>query len=574
MRRVVALLVLLALAPAALAAPGDTRLVAAPNGADSGDSVQPSITPDGHWVAFASADQDLPGADGFGQDVYVREMDTGGFTFTHLGAGANPSISADGRFVAYENGGSVFRQQVGSASATTIAAGADPSISADGRFVAYESGGNVRRWDSQDGSDDNVGPGFNPSLSRDGSRVAYDAGGTVFREAVGGSTDTVASGRDPSISADGVRIAFESDDGLVAADDNGFTDVYLWIAGHGAQLVSRTDGAGGAVGDGGSEDASIAPDGAAVAFESNAMNFAVEDNSFTGVFVRELAFEQTHLASRAQGPQGAAADGAAGAASLGNGLVVAFDAGAPNLSGGDDNAFSAVHRREIGGPPQNLAAPSIAPNGDVLACAAGSWRWPVTSFTFTWRREGAEVGSGPDYRPGEADGGSSLTCDVTAANGAGPTTASSAAFALAASPGGLLVLQERVTTPFAALSENFSGTARRDTLIGSVLANTIRGRGGNDLILGGGGNDRLYGDAGKDTIDGELGNDLVDGGAGADRLTGGDGRDRIVGRAGADRIAAADGSRDTIDCGKGRDRVVADRRDRLKGCERVVRRRA
>ena len=116
MRALAALIALLALAPAALAAPGDTRLVAAPNGAASGDSAQPSISPDGHWVAFASADQDLPGADGFGQDVYVREMDTGGFTFTHLAPGASPSISADGRFVAYENGGSVFRQQVGSAS--------------------------------------------------------------------------------------------------------------------------------------------------------------------------------------------------------------------------------------------------------------------------------------------------------------------------------------------------------------------------------------------------------------------------------------------------------------------------
>ena len=39
-------------------------------------------------------------------------------------------------------------------------------------------------------------------------------------------------------------------------------------------------------------------------------------------------------------------------------------------------------------------------------------------------------------------------------------------------------------------------------------------------------------------------------------------------------IAAADGTRDTVRCGKGRDRVVADRVDRVsRDCERVKRRR-
>ena len=575
MRPLAALIALLAFAPAALAAPGDTRLVAAPDGASSGDSAQPSISSDGHWVAFASSDEDLSGSDAPGQDVFVREMDTGAFTYHWIAPGADPSISADGRFVAYESGGNVLRKAVGGGSATTIAAGTNPAISSDGRFVALESGGQIRRWDAQAGLGGNIAAGANPSISGDGSRIAFEFAGTVYRAVLDSTTtDTVGPGREPSISADGVRIAFESDDALVTADDNGFTDVYLWTAGHaGAVLMSRTDGSAGAVGDGSSEDASIAPDGSAVAFESNAMNFAVEDASFTGVFVRELAFEQTHLASRANGPQGAGADGGAGSPSLANALVVAFDADADNLSTGDDNAFSAVHRREIGGPPLNLSAPAISDSGGTLACSSGNWRWPVSSFSFTWRREGTEVGTGPSYAPGADDAGNSLTCDVTAANGAGATVASSPAFALAAADSGLLVLQERVTSPFASLSESFNGTARRDTLIGSVRANTIRGRGGNDLILGGGGDDRLYGDAGNDTVDGELGNDLVDGGAGADRLTGGDGRDRIVGRAGADRINSADGARDTIDCGKGRDRVTADRRDRVKGCERVKRRR-
>lgn len=572
MRPLAALIALLAFAPAALASPGDSRLVAAPDGTNSGNSNQASISPDGHWVAFSSFDEDLPG--GAGQDVFVREMDTGGFTYTWIGPGAFPSISADGRFVAYELSGTVYRKDRTGGAPTPILAGSDVSISADGRYVAFQSGGQIRRWDAQGGSLLTLAGGDNPSISADGSRIAFDFSGTVYRATVNGGTDTVAAGVEPSISADGTRIAFESDsDALVAGDDNFSFDVFLWIAGHpGVQLMSRMDGANGLIGDQASEDASIAPDGNAVAFESFARNFVLDEGFGSDVYVRELAFNDTHLASRAQGSAGVPGDDNSFNPSLGNGLVVAFESDADNLSGGDDDAFAAVHRREVGGPPENLAAPSIAQNGDVLTCSAGSWRWPVSSFSFTWRREGGEVGTGSDYRPGDADGGSALTCDVTAANGAGGTTASTAAFTLPASGGGLIVLSERVTSPFAALSESFNGTARRDTLIGSVRANTIRGRGGNDLILGGGGNDRLFGDAGNDTIDGELGNDTVDGGAGADNLTGGDGRDRILGRGGNDRINAADGARDTIDCGKGRDRVVADRRDRLKACERVRRR--
>jgi hypothetical protein len=41
---------------------------------------------------------------------------------------------------------------------------------------------------------------------------------------------------------------------------------------------------------------------------------------------------------------------------------------------------------------------------------------------------------------------------------------------------------------------------------------------------------------------------------------------------GDDAINSVDGVRETIDCGSGRDTVRADRRDRLRGCEKVKRR--
>jgi hypothetical protein len=49
------------------------------------------------------------------------------------------------------------------------------------------------------------------------------------------------------------------------------------------------------------------------------------------------------------------------------------------------------------------------------------------------------------------------------------------------------------------------------------------------------------------------------------------GHDTFVGGAGNDDIQAADGARDLIRCGRGRDAVLADRFDRTIGCEWVRR---
>ena len=61
-------------------------------------------------------------------------------------------------------------------------------------------------------------------------------------------------------------------------------------------------------------------------------------------------------------------------------------------------------------------------------------------------------------------------------------------------------------------------------------------------------------------------------GPGSDRLTGGKGRDIMLGAGGTDMIKARDGQRDVIKCGPGKDKVVADRSDRVaKDCEQVRR---
>ena len=60
--------------------------------------------------------------------------------------------------------------------------------------------------------------------------------------------------------------------------------------------------------------------------------------------------------------------------------------------------------------------------------------------------------------------------------------------------------------------------------------------------------------------------------AGDDDVRPGPGADDVDAGAGNDVVRARDGARDAIRCGSGRDRVLADQRDFVRGCERITRR--
>jgi hypothetical protein len=149
-----------------------------------------------------------------------------------------------------------------------------------------------------------------------------------------------------------------------------------------------------------------------------------------------------------------------------------------------------------------------------------------------------------------------------------------------------------------ALSDQFAGGDDHDELTGDAGFDTLEGNGGEDLVDGGGGGDslsggtgadRLLGGGGDDDLEGGRGPDRLVGGSGGDGLAGGSGNDRLIGGSGRDilngrggrdvidagsgndRVRARDGRRDRIRCGRGFDRVTADRFDRLRGCERVRR---
>ena len=85
------------------------------------------------------------------------------------------------------------------------------------------------------------------------------------------------------------------------------------------------------------------------------------------------------------------------------------------------------------------------------------------------------------------------------------------------------------------------GDDGNDSLFGQDGNDTVYGGNGNDLVSGGAGNDTLYGDDGKDILSGGDGNDVLSGGAGNDGLAGGSGNDIIDGGSGDDFIVGGAG---------------------------------
>jgi Ca2+-binding RTX toxin-like protein len=191
----------------------------------------------------------------------------------------------------------------------------------------------------------------------------------------------------------------------------------------------------------------------------------------------------------------------------------------------------------------------VLARGKTLRAASGGWSGstPMT-FAYQWQRCPA-TGSActpiahateTTYLLAAADVGKRMRLMVTATNTAGSTQALSS-------------ISQPVAATAPAGGKKINGTAKADRLTGTAGADTIHGGGGNDHIKGGAGADKLYGDAGNDTVNA------------------GPGRDSVLGGSGKDTIQARDGERDVIDCGSGRDTVVADKTDVVKGCETVKR---
>jgi len=268
-------------------------------------SYYPSISADGRYVAFWSAATNLVNGDTNGiPDVFVHDRLTGTnqcVSVDSLGTQANghslePSISADGRYVAFmsyatdlvsgdTNGVQdvfVHDRQTGTTQRVSVDSAADqgdsrsvfPSISADGRYVAFTS------WAS-----DLVSGDTNQLFD---VFVHDRQTGTTQRVSVNsaGMQGSAFEFDPPSISADGRYVAFCSSYPLVSGDTIPFSkDIFVHDRQSGVTDMVSVDSLG-AHPNAGSYWASISADANTVAFYGNASNLVSGDtNSMSDVFV-------------------------------------------------------------------------------------------------------------------------------------------------------------------------------------------------------------------------------------------------------------------------------------------------
>lgn len=140
---------------------------------------------------------------------------------------------------------------VGEISAMTFEPGVEiePSLSPDGRYVAYSGGTPPRLYLRQRGSrpiplvtPDSGAPQHRPRWSPDGTRIAFDAGRRIFViPALGGAPrQVVADGWSPTWAPDGQRIAYALDDTIFTIDVRGAPPVRLANVIEPAELSSCT----------------------------------------------------------------------------------------------------------------------------------------------------------------------------------------------------------------------------------------------------------------------------------------------------------------------------------------------
>ena len=343
--------------------------------AGSGPSTHPAVASDNRHVAFQTDAGNLAPGGGSGTAVVLRDMASGTTSLVSradgvAGAGAGddslaPSISDDGRYVAFEsdadnlspddqnNVRNIFVRDTVAGTTVLVSraggqagAGADghsyaPSISGDGRHVAFHSVADNLSADDED----NVVNIYVRDL---------DSGVTdlVSRASGHDGAHATANSYAPSISADGRHVAFQSHASNLSAGSNpAVRNVYVRDRALGVTtLVSRADGEGGTGADADSGQAAISGDGTSIAFVSRASNLSGDDAAGTDdVFLRVPSAGSTVLVSRGDGAEGVAADADSFGPSVDrSGRRVAFQSTANNLSPSDARNTTDVFLRDVG----------------------------------------------------------------------------------------------------------------------------------------------------------------------------------------------------------------------------------
>lgn len=323
----------------------------ASNGTRWGTSSKPSVSADGRYIAFKSSARNLAAGDLNGMDdIFVHDTLTG----TNRRASVNsagiegnsysddPVLSADGRFVAFYS------------TATNLAG--DRS----GVFVHDTQTGTTTRASVNSAGDRANEPGRQPSLSGDGRYVAFastskylvpgDNNGSedIFvRDTLSGTTARVSvsssgveanlSSTSPAMSADGRYVAFISvATNLVTGDTNSVDDVFVHDRQTGTTTRVSVNSAG-VQGSDNSDSPVISADGRFVAFVSYASNLVAGDTNATyDIFLHNTRSGKTTRVS--VNDTGVGGNGSSANPTMSaDGRYIAFDSVADNLVAGDTN---------------------------------------------------------------------------------------------------------------------------------------------------------------------------------------------------------------------------------------------
>lgn len=210
----------------------------------TGQSFSPSISDNGRYIAFVTSNNFDPSDTNRFNDVYMRDLQEGTTTWVSVNPGSSeegedarlPSISGDGRYVAFESRpenlltpvnpiSQIYVRDLQNNTTTLVSKASDgtpgdrdshyANVSANGQFIAFTSSAhNLVASDTND--EDDV--------------FVYElATGNIRRASVSssGAQQSAFSSR-PALSADGRYVTFGSDsDTLVSGDTNGRHDVFL-----------------------------------------------------------------------------------------------------------------------------------------------------------------------------------------------------------------------------------------------------------------------------------------------------------------------------------------------------------
>ncbi len=358
----------------------------------NGISLGFSISADGRFVAFDSYANNLVDGDtNAQQDVFVHDRTTGQTTRVSVSStgeqanfgGSGPSISSDGRYVAFE----------------TFATNLVPEDTILGYTDIYVHDRSTGRtelvsWDFTGGPGE--GHSHVPSISGDGRYIAFDslaalvAGDTngvydvYLRDVVLGTTTLVSvdsagnSANDDSIdahlSADGKFLSFSSlATDLLPGDVDSVADVYVRDLTAGTTIRASVRPDGGHANDD-SWLASLSGDGRFVAFSSYATNLLTGSTIPAGqVFVRDLVLSATEVVSvDSAGSQGTGESSTAADSLSADGRLVVFSSLAPGLVLGDTNGtFDVFTHDRLTGETIRASVSSTGVQGDGGSSAAG-----------------------------------------------------------------------------------------------------------------------------------------------------------------------------------------------------------